>query len=93
MLLSVVLSISGAAETSSRSQRSGQLLAELLKVEVPQAPSPPVEFETAISDYAILSDSSYFMIGFYRFHPDTEVILPPLQVLLLDKKNNSWKHL
>ncbi len=59
------------AETSPRPLRQGHVLADLLKQEVPKAPVPPVELRTTISDYEILNDQSYFMVGFYTLHPDT----------------------
>jgi hypothetical protein len=68
-------------------------LADLVKQAVPNAPIPPVELQTTISDYEILNDSSYFVVGFYTFHPETQAIVPPLRILLLDKKSNSWRYL
>jgi hypothetical protein len=92
-LLSVMFALPAAAETSPRPLRQGHVLADLLKQQVPKAPVPPVELQTMISDYEILNDQSYFMVGFYTFHPDTESILPPLRVLLLDKQSDTWRHL
>ena len=95
MLLSVMFTLPATAETLPSPLRQGHVLADLLKQEVPKAPVPPVELQTTISDYETLNDRSYFMVGFYTFHPDTEsiLLLPPLRVLLLDKQSNSWKYL
>lgn len=88
-----MFALSAAAETSPRPLPPGHPLADLLKQEVPKAPVPPVELQTIPHNYEILNNSSYFVVGFYTFPPETNLILPPLRVLLLDKKSNSWKYL
>jgi hypothetical protein len=66
----------------------------VLKREVPNASSPPVESETTIIDYEILNDPSYFVLGYYAINQqEPNSITPPLRVLLLDKRTNSWKYL
>ena len=91
-LLSVMFALSAAAETSTRPLPEGHPLAELLKQEVPQASIPPVDLQTTLSDYEVLNDGSFFVLGFYTFPPQAKSILPPLRVLLLNKKMNSWKY-
>ncbi|QEE30491.1 hypothetical protein FTW19_22390 [Terriglobus albidus] len=92
-LLSVMFALSAPAETSPHPVPPGHPLADLLKQEVPKAPAPPVALQTPISDYDTLNDASYFVLGFYTFHPESKTIQPPLQILLLDKPSNSWSYL
>lgn len=93
-LLSVVLALSATAEMSRHPLPWRPHLADLLKQEVPNASIPPVELQATISDYAVLNDTSYFILGYYAFsHPEPDSITPPLRVLLLDKQNNSWRNL
>ena len=87
-----MFTLSASAETSSPVP-PGRPLAELLKQEVPEAPAPPIALQTPISDYDTLNDASYFVLGFYTFHPESQTIQAPLRVLLLDKPSNSWNYL
>src|SRR5664279_5272937 len=86
--------LSSAAETSPRSLPRRPHVGDLLKQEVPNAPVPPAELRTTISDYQLLNGTSYFILGYYAFnHLEPDSITPPLRVLLLDKQTNSWRYL
>ncbi len=93
-LLMGMLALSTAGETSHSPLPDRPRLAELLRQEVPNAPAPPVEVETTITSYERLNDASYFVLGYYTVNPkDPNSLTPPLRVLLLDKRSNSWRHL
>lgn len=92
IFLSLIFVLSAVAETPPHPLPWRPRIADLLKQQVPDAPTPPVESQATISDYEILNDRASFIIAFYVFHPDTDSIHPPLWVLLLDKRNNTWKY-
>ena len=93
-LLSVLFALPATAETPHGPQSSWPRLADVLQRQVPNAPIPPVEVEKTITSYESLNETSYFILGYYVENlQDRNSLIPPLRILLLDKRSNSWGHL